>query len=132
MINIFNELYTNLVEELISYDNSITTSSVYTNMPAKYPFVSFEEIDNSVYQNGGDCCEIENYAYIDFEVNIYTRNSNKKSKGDSIAEVVDTLMKSKGFTRITRNILQDNNETIYRIVMRYEGVVSKDHIVYRR
>lgn len=132
MINIVNELYTLLANALTSYDSNIKTSSVYQNVPSKYPFVSFEEINNSVYEQGSDCCEIENFADVDYEVNIYTQNPSKKSKADGIAQVVDTLMKSKNFTRTSRNILQDTNETTYRIVLRYSGVVSKDHIIYRR
>ena len=132
MISIFNEVYTLLVNTLTSYDDKIETSSVYQNVPSKYPFVSFEEIDNSVYEQGSDCCEIENFVNVDYEINIYTQNPQKKSKGDGIAQVVDTLMKSKGFVRRTKNTFQDTNETTYRIVMRYSGVVSKDHIIYRR
>lgn len=132
MINVFNEVYTLLVNALANYDNTIKTSSVYTNTPSSYPFVSLEEIDNSVYQKGSDCCEIENYANVEYEVNVYTQNANKKSKADGISQVVDELLKSKGFTRITRNILQDTNETTYRVIMRYSGVVSKNQVVYRR
>ena len=132
MINIVNELYTDLVNALATYDTSIKTSSVYQNVPSNYPFVSFEEIDNSVNEKGSDCCEIENFANVDFEVNIYTKDPQKKSKGDKIADVVDTLLKSKGLFRRTKNALQDTNETTYRIVMRYSGVVSKDHTIYRR
>ena len=132
MINIFNQVYTLLVSALTSYDSTIKTAGVYTNVPSAYPFVSLEEIENSVYENGSDCCETENFANVEYEVNIYTQSPNKKSKGDAIAEVVDTFMKEKGFTRTTRNILQNTDETVYRIVLRYAGVVSKDHIVYRR
>ena len=132
MINIFNELYTYLVNALASYDKDIKTSSVYTNTPSSYSFVSFEEIEDSVYEQGSDCCEIENFANKDYEINIYAQDPNKKSRADGIAQVVDALMKSKGFTRISRTPLQSTNETTYRIVLRYSGVVSKDHIIYRR
>ena len=132
MIEITNELYTLLVNALTSYDNKIETSSVYQNVPSKYPFVSFEEIDNNVYEQGSDCCEIENYANVDYEINIYTQNPSKKSKGDNIANVVDNLMKSKGFIRRTKNVFQDTNDTTYRIVIRYSGIVSKENVVYRR
>lgn len=132
MIDIFNEIYTNVVNDLATYDNKIKTSSVYTNTPSSYPFVSLEEIDNSVYERGSDCCEIENFANIEYEVNIYTQNPNKKSKADGISNVVDNTLKGKGFTRVSRNILQDTNETTYRVIIRYSGVVSKDKVVYRR
>ena len=132
MINIFNEVYTLLVNALALYDNKIETSSVYTNMPSHYPFVSLEEIDNSVYEETSDSCDIENHALIQFEVNIYTQNPQKKSKGDGIANVVDNLFKQYNFVRTTKNVLQDTNETTYRIVIRYSGVVSKDSVIYRR
>ena len=132
MIDIFNELFTLVANTLTTYDNTISLSSVYTNMPSDYPFVSVEEIEDSVYEQGSDCCEIENFATKDYEINIYTKNPNKKSKGDSIAQVIDTLFKSKGFVRTSKNVFQSENETIYRIIIRYSGVVSQDHRVYRR
>ena len=132
MINIFNELYTLLVDVLAEHDGKIETSSVYTNAPSSYPFVSFEELDNSVYEETSDSCDIENHALVEYEVNIYTQNPNKKSKADAIANVIDNLLKSYNFVRQTKNVLQDTNETTYRIVIRYSGVVSKDSVIYRR
>ena len=132
MINIFNELYTLLVNTLNAYDDTIKTSSVYINIPSSYPFVSLEEIDNRVYEQGSDDGDIENYAETEYEVNIYTKNPNKKSNGDSILNVVDNLFKQYGFVRTTKNVFQSSDETTYRIVVRYYGVVSKDHVIYRR
>lgn len=132
MIDIFNQVYTSLVNALHEHDSKIETASVYTNMPSKYPFVSLEEIGNAVYEQTSDSCDIENHADIEYEVNIYTQNPNKKSKGDGIAQVVDTHFKTLGFVRMTRNILQNQDDTTYRIILRYRGVVSKDHVIYRR
>jgi len=136
MINIFNEIYTALVNALSTDEKTSTlgveNSSVYVNMPSKYPFVSMEEIDNSVYEKGSDCCEVENFANVYYEVNIYTRDPLKKTNGNTIAEVVDNLLKSYGFVREYKNPIQSSDETIYRIIMRYHGVVSKDHTIYRR
>lgn len=132
MINIFNELFTYLTNAITTYNSSIKTASVYTNMPPSFPFVSMEEIDNSVYESTSDCCEIENHALVDYEINIYTKDPNKKSKGDNIANVVDNLFKTYGFVRTTKNVLQSSDETTYRIIIRYSGVVSKDSVIYRR
>lgn len=132
MIDIFNELYTALVTALATYDGNIQTSSVYTNTPPSFPFVSFEEINNSVNERGMDSCDTENFADVEYEANIYAKDPNKKSKCDGIAQAVDTLMQSKGFVRVSKTPLQDTNETTYRIVIRYSGVVSKDSVVYRR
>ncbi len=130
MIDICNELYTLLVNALASYDTNIKTSSVYTNTPSSYPFVSFEEIDNSEYLLTKDLCGNENHAQVDYEINIWTKSPNKKSKGDKILQVVDTLMKRYNFDRMTKNNFQSSDETTYRIVIRYSGIVSKEHKVY--
>lgn len=132
MINIFNELYTYLVDTLADYDSNIKTSSVYQNVPTEYPFVSFEEIVDAVYSLTSDDCNIENHAQKEYEVNIYTQKPNKKSKADAIANIIDNMMSRYGFTRVSKNAIQDTNETIYRIILRYDGIVSKEHIVYRR
>lgn len=132
MINIFNELYTYLVNTLANYDSNIKTSSVYQNVPTEYPFVSFEEIVDAVYSLTSDDCNIENHAQKEYEVNIYTQKPNKKSKADAIANIIDNMMSRYGFTRVSKNAIQDTNETIYRIILRYDGIVSKEHIVYRR
>ena len=136
MIDISNELYTDLVNALstdeTTKDMGIKTGSVYVNMPSDFPFVSMEQIGDRVYERGSDCCEIENFAENEYEINIYTKNPFKKSKANIIANVVDNLLKSKGFVRQSKNSLQDTDETIYRLIMRYSGLVSKEHIVYRR
>lgn len=132
MINIFNELFTLFDTALTTYDENIKTSSVYTNSPSKYPFASLEEIDNRVYEQTSDSCDVEEHAEVEYEVNIYAQGTTKKSKCDNIADVVDNLFKEYNFVRTFRNPIQSGDEATYRIVMRYRGVVSKDHTIYRR
>ena len=133
MISIFNEVFTLLTNTLQTYDNIIETGNVNTNKPSSYPFVSLEEIENRVYEQGSDSCQIENYAEVEYEVNIYTNNPKlKKSKGDAVANVVDNFFNEIGFLRTTRNTFQNADETIYRIIVRYHAIVSKDHTIYRR
>ena len=54
------------------------------------------------------------------------------SKCYKLLQVADNFMKSIGFTRIVMTPMQDQNETKYRLLARYEGVVGKDLKVYRR
>jgi len=131
MINIFNDLYTLFVSALAQHDPAIQTDGVHVNKPSTYPFASLEEIDNGVYEATSDSCNIENHADIHFEVNIYTKGSTRKSKGDGIAQAVDNFFNSKGFVRQTKNVFQGDSET-YQIIIRYRGIVSKDEVVYRR
>lgn len=133
MIDISNELYTLIANTLAEYDNKIGTSSVYTNTPSDYPFVSVEEIENFVNTPTSDSCCLENHAEIQFEINIYTKDPLKRSKAYDIAKVIDDLLASYNIVRVSKVNFQDpNNETIYRVILRYQCIVSKDHTIYRR
>ena len=129
MINIFNEIYTDLSTALGS---DVAMSSVDTNTPSSYPFVSMVQINDSVYIGGSDCCNVENFADQEFEINVYTSHPNKKSKNDALCEKIDNYMASIGLVRRTKMPLNIGDETTYRVVIRYSGIVSKDHTIYRR
>lgn len=131
MIDIFNELFTLLDTTLHNYNANIETATVFTNMPSSYPFVSLEEIGNSVHEQTSNC-KVENHADIEYEVNIYTQDPNKKGNADEIAGIVDTFFASLGFVRMSKTPMQSSDETTYRIVLRYMGVVSQNHVIYRR
>lgn len=132
MIDVFNQIYTRLKELLKQYNNKIETASVYTNTPKKMPFVSVEEIGNSVNSQYEDCCNIENCANISLEVNCYAQGDDKMSVAKAMLIVADDYLASIGFIRTSKTNIQENNGTTFRIVARYEGVVSKDNVVYRR
>jgi len=132
MINNASEIFTRITSALGNVDSSVKTSSVYTNSPSSYPFVSIEMIGNSVDERGSDSGDIENFANIDYEINVVTTGNTKMSKCYKLLSVCDDFMKSIGFTRIVMTPMQDQNETKYRLVARYEAVVGKDLKVYRR
>ena len=132
MIDNFNEIYTRITIALKEHDSSVKTSSVYKNSPSSYPFVSIELIDDSVYQNGIDSGDIENFATHYYEINVYTKGNTAMSEARELLGVADNFMKSIGFMRVSKSPMQDQNETLYRIIARYEAVVGKDLKVYRR
>lgn len=129
MINPFNEIYTGLSTALGS---EVSMSSVDTNTPASYPFVSVVEINNSVYEEGSDCCNIENFADYDLEINVWTTQPAKKKNNDDLCEIIDNYLSSIGLVRRTKMPLNIGDETTYRVVIRYSGIISKDHTIYRR
>ena len=132
MINNANELFTRITTALKEYDSSVRTSSVYTNTPSSYPFVSIELINDDIYENGIDSGDVENFANLAYEINVYTDGNTRMSNAWKLLGVADDLMKSIGFLRISATPMQDQNETLYRIVARYEAVVGKDLHTYRR
>ena len=132
MINNSSEIFDRITTALQESDNAVKTSSVYVNAPSSYPFVSIELIEDSIYEQGVDSGDIENFANMSYEINVYTKGDTRMSSAYGLLGVADNFMKSIGFTRIIIQPMQDQNETLYRIIARYEAVVGKDLKVYRR
>jgi hypothetical protein len=129
MINIFNQLYTGLSTALGS---EVSMSSVDTNTPSTYPFVSMVEIDDSIYEEGIDSGAIENFVEKDFEITIYTQQPNKKAKSDALLEKIDNYFFDLGFVRKTKYNYPESDESIYHVIARYTCVCSKNKTIYRR
>lgn len=132
MIDIQNEVFTNITNALKLVDANVETSSVYTNTPSSYPFVGIEEIDNVPFTESADCCDIENHAEISFEIDVRAKGDKRKSDCYRLLGVADNYLKSIKFTRLSMTPMQDQNDTLFRIVARYSAVVGKDHTIYRR
>lgn len=132
MISIFNELFTNITDLLKSSFTNIKTSSVYTNTPNSYPFVSMEEIDNAIYEQGIDDGNVENFVEVDFEINIYTKGNKRKTDNNKILTKIDNYLSNLGLIRTNTYIVPIADETLYRVVVRYNGVISSNKTIYRR
>lgn len=131
MIDVENQVFTELKTKLVAYNPKIGVASVFQNTPSTFPFVSIEMIDNSKSLSLADMCGNENGADTSFEIHIYSKSTeNKKTEAKKISQVVDEYFNSIGFWRNSYVPFQDN-ET-FRIVLRYSAVVSKNHITYRR
>lgn len=101
-------------------------SGEYIETPKSFPFVSISEVDNYIYKRSQTLDKIENHALVSFECNVYSNKTNgKKKEAKQIAAVVDEVMASIGFTRTFRNQVPNIDRTVYRILMRWTGVVSQ-------
>ena len=56
----------------------------------------------------------------------------KKQEAKKILQEIDHFMLNKGFTRVGQQPITINNSTAYRLVVRYNGVVSDNKEIYRR
>ena len=134
MINIENEIFNILATAVREkYPDSYIVGE-YVKAPARFPFVSIVEIDNTAYDRTQTNSSFENHADITYEVNIYSnKTSGKKSECKAIASLIDNEFATLGFSRtMLQPIPNVDDATIYRMLGRYRGVVSKDKIVYRR
>ena len=134
MINVENEIF-NIVARAVreAYPNAYVVGE-YVKSPSRFPCVSIGEINNVAYDKTQSSCSLENHADITYEVNIYSnKSSGKKSECKAIASLIDNELATVGFSRIMLQPIPNMDDaTIYRMLGRYRGVVSKDKVVYRR
>jgi hypothetical protein len=106
----------------------------YVKSPSRFPCVSIVEIDNMAYEKTQSSGSLENHADVSYEVNIYSnKTSGKKSECKAIASLIDNEFATLGFSRtMLQPIPNVDDATIYRMLGRYRGVVSKDNFVFRR
>lgn len=131
MINIENEIFHTLSTAIkASYPNAYITSKE-NNVPTSFPAISIVEIDNFTRTSTLNSSMGENHAHIVYEINIYSNKANtNKTETKNILSIVDTQMQELGFIRqLTRQMPTD--ETVYRIVARYKGLVSSDKLIFR-
>lgn len=134
MIDIETEVFdANAKAVRLKYPDAYITGE-YVKSPPKFPAVSLIMMSNMVYTRTQTSDGIENHAKVMFETDIYSnKKSGKKSECKAIAAIIDEVMATLGFNRIMLQPIPNMDDaTIYRMVGRYEGVVSKDKTIYRR
>ena len=134
MINVESEIFNVIATAVRTAYPGAYVVGEYVKSPARFPCVSIEESDNTMYDNTQTSNNLENHASVTYEVNIYSnKSSGKKSECKAIASLIDNEFATLGFSRtMLQPIPNFEDATIYRIVGRFMGVVSKDKIVYRR
>ena len=134
MINIENEIF-NIIANAVrrAYPDAYVVGE-YVKSPSRFPCVSVVEIDNTAYDRTQSSGSLENHADITYEVNIYSnKTSGKKSECKAIASLIDNELATLGFSRtMLQPIPNVDDATIYRMLGRYRGVVSKDFKIFRR
>ena len=132
MIDIENEIFKGLAERLEAKFTKINIVGEEQNAPAEFPTVSIVETDNFTSQLYADSSE-EAFAEVTYTINIYSNlGQAKKQETKKILQEIDHFMLNKGFTRVGQQPITINNSTAYRLVVRYNGVVSDNKEIYRR
>lgn len=132
MIDIENEVYTIVCNNLRAEFPNIATSQIYERTPAQFPFVHFEEQDNYDYRPTMTNCK-DNHVFLMYEVNVYSnKKSGKKQEVKKIVANIDRTMRDLGFRRTAKRSI-DNlyDATIYRMFLRYVAIVDKNKTIYR-
>lgn len=126
MIDVENIILTRLATALRTAYSGISVYGEYVEVPASFPCVTIVEADNQVYKPTRDLSGVEHHAKVMYEINVYSDKSNsKKSEAKAISNTIDGMMTDMLFTRTFRGQTPNIDRTIYRITMRYEGVVRE-------
>ena len=133
MIDIENAVYTPIAKALRNAFPGINVRGEYIKAPSSFPHVSIVEQDNYTTTEHLDNGDVEKYATLMYEVNVYSdKETGKKSQCRKIMAAVDELMYSRNFTRISLSPIPNlENASIYRLVARYEAETDGINI-YRR
>ena len=138
MIDIESQVYSYIYKKLAFTEQGgkgdITVSSMQQPTVSTMPHVSIAEVSNTTLTNTLDSLGYENHARVLYEINVYTnRKDGKKAECKSIMADVDRLFQNLGFTRVMMMPITNMLDSgIYRMVARYEAIVSKDNKIFRR
>lgn len=132
MIQPENYIFDIVSKALKSDHNGIFVSGEYVNIPASFPAVTVIESDNRVLERMRTTT-IENAVSLMYECNIYTnRSGHKKQDANAILQTLNNAFEGIGFTRTFCNPIANlQDATIYRIVVRFQGVCDKDFMIYQ-
>lgn len=132
MIDIENEVFDYMKKGLLAYRDDIYVTSLYYNIPQRFPCVFIEEYQNNITQSTIDSSGEEKYSSVVYDVNVYSNKQNgRKTEAKDIAKKADELMRSLGFTRFFTGPVVNYDDTVYRYTMRYSATVSQNKVIYR-
>lgn len=133
MIDVESMVLTRIKKRVCSEFPNASFTSEEVRSSSEFPLVSVVETDNYTYENTIDSSSNENHAVIVFEVDAYSnKTTKKKTECKEIFALVDNEMLAIGFVRTMKNVIRDEDATVYRIKGRYTAVVSEEKIFYRR
>lgn len=130
MIDIDNQIYTLVRNELVS--NGYTNiSRIYRTVESEFPYIYFQLLNNSVNTAGSDSGDIEKFADVSYQIDIFTQGETQITTASEIAQIIDTVFNGLGFKRTygapTPNHL---DLTISRFTLRYSATVDKNKKIY--
>ena len=136
MTNVENEVFSTVSTALrAEYPNMNPLSGARQPAPEDLPVAVGMEMDNSTYQRTLDSSGTENHAAVMWQWEAYSNKTpGKKAECKAIMAIIDAQMLSMGFLRTGCGPMTVPNAdaSIYRIVARYRGTISKDKVIYRR
>lgn len=134
MLNFAKQIFSRLTLYLREKFTGIYTSRSDSGAPPKFPAVTIVQINNVNYQKTIDCDSHENHVKETYQIDVYTNDKKELDRielAENIVEEISDFMLGLGFNRtFCQPVPNVNDMSIYRISMRFEGVIGKDALVY--
>lgn len=134
MIDIEKQVYTAVASALRESYPGVAVAGEHVNAPSSFPFVSIVEADNYESPEYVDSSDVERYATVMYEVNIYSNKGSgeRKSECKTLLNTVSDVFRGLGFGRLSAlPVPNKENRNIYRLVARYRATTDGTKI-YRR
>lgn len=125
MIDIENVVFNAVATPLRLHHSDITIYGEYVAEPAKFPCVNMWESANSVWAEGESNTSLDDYVNVTYTIQIFTNSQTKKADAKALANEIDGIMTNMRFRRILLQQVPNIDRTIYRIEMRYSGLVNR-------
>lgn len=121
MIDCENEIFDACKTAILTEFSTAFVSSEVVKAPPSMPHVSIIMIDNPNAVRY--CVGSKEYVTPTFEVQAYSvKQTGKKTECKQLINIVDTIMRSKNFTReLLTPVMNLENDSIYRLVARYSA-----------
>lgn len=134
MIDVNNEVFTNVATSIRDNHLATTVTGEYTRKPSKFPTATLDEISNVAVDYLEDSSNAENFARVTYRLQVFSnKQTGKKAEARAIFATADAEMRRMGFRRVTYTTTPEIYEsTIYCITATYEAIVSAEGRVFNR
>ena len=125
MIDLENTIFNTVATQLRTDYPGIAVYGECVAEPASFPCVNMWESNNSVEERYEDTSALDDYVRVTYTVQVFTNSPTKKLDAKAIAETVDNIMTTHRFRRFLSSQVPNIDRTIYRIELRYSGIVKR-------
>ena len=134
MIDVNNEVFTNVATVVRNDHAGTTVTGEYTRSQSKFPAVTLDETQNVMVERLEDSSNEEKFAGVTYRLRVSSNKQNgKKAEARLIFATADAEMRRMGFRRVTYTTTPEiYDSTVYEISATYEAVVSAAGYVYKR
>lgn len=124
MIDIENKFIDAVYRAVKASYSKADVQSVFVPAPSTFPHVTIWEENNENPERYQQLPKEQRYAQVTYLVNIYTNDKTKRATAKAIAQIVDTTLSGLGLIRTFSQPIPNEDRTIYRITMRFRGVIE--------